>query len=228
VAKGAPTIAVGALGGSPHLTVTVSGPGPIQSVAELKGRKIGITTVASVAEWLPRELSRQQGWGSNGMQLVPLGAIPTQIAAMKNGEIDGMILEFTTASLLEQQGVGRIIVDFSKIIPDFHENIFYVRKDKLASQPDSLRRFLAGWFDTIRYMADHKAETVKIAQKVLNLPENIASRAYDAYMPGFSRDGRFSAAALAVLSRSFVDLGMLPSEPDVKTLYTEALLPKGK
>ena len=32
--------------------------------------------------------------------------------------------------------------------------------------------------------------------------------------------------ALAVLSRSFVEMKTLPAEPDMKTLYTEAFLPK--
>ena len=42
----------------------------------------------------------------------------------------------------------------------------------------------------------------------------------------FSDDGRFNPKALAVLSRSFVDLKFLPAEPDMSKLYTEDFLPK--
>jgi hypothetical protein len=45
-------------------------------------------------------------------------------------------------------------------------------------------------------------------------------------MPMFSDNGKFAPAALEVLSKSWVELGTLPSEPDVKTLYTEEFLPK--
>ena len=113
-------------------------------------------------------------------------------------------------------------------MPDFHENIFYVRKADVQGKADQLRRFLSAWFETVAYMGAHKAETVKIAQRVLNVLDQIVSRAYDAYMPGFSRDGRFNPAALTVLAQSFVDIGMLPSEPDMSKLYTEGLLSKGK
>jgi hypothetical protein len=45
-------------------------------------------------------------------------------------------------------------------------------------------------------------------------------------MPMFSDDGRFGAKALAVLAKSYVALGVLPAEPDMTKLYTEAFLPK--
>jgi hypothetical protein len=49
---------------------------------------------------------------------------------------------------------------------------------------------------------------------------------YDELMPMFSDTGKFEPKALAVLSRSFVEMKTLPAEPDMKTLYTEAFLPK--
>ena len=44
-------------------------------------------------------------------------------------------------------------------------------------------------------------------------------------MPMFSSTGKFEPQALAVLSRSFVEMKTLPSEPDMSRLYTEAFLP---
>ena len=42
----------------------------------------------------------------------------------------------------------------------------------------------------------------------------------------FSSTGKFEPKALAVLSRSFVEMKTLPGEPDMSKLYTEAFLPK--
>ena len=44
-------------------------------------------------------------------------------------------------------------------------------------------------------------------------------------MPMFSDDGRFNPAALATLAKSFVELQLLPAQPDPARLYTEAFLP---
>ncbi len=45
-------------------------------------------------------------------------------------------------------------------------------------------------------------------------------------MPMFSDTGRFDPAALETLRKSYVELKLLPSEPDMAKLYTEAFLPK--
>ena len=42
----------------------------------------------------------------------------------------------------------------------------------------------------------------------------------------FSSTGKFEPQALAVLSRSFVEMKTLPGEPDMSKLYTEEFLPK--
>jgi hypothetical protein len=53
----------------------------------------------------------------------------------------------------------------------------------------------------------------------------IATRDYDAMIGMFNRTGHFNPEALKVVSRSFVEMGMLPSEPDIAPLITEKYLP---
>jgi hypothetical protein len=45
-------------------------------------------------------------------------------------------------------------------------------------------------------------------------------------MPMFSDDGHFSPQALNVLTKSFVEMGTLPQQPNPQDLYTQAFLPK--
>ena len=45
-------------------------------------------------------------------------------------------------------------------------------------------------------------------------------------MAMFSDTGRFDPKALETLRKSYVELQLLPSEPDMSKLYTEAFLPK--
>jgi ABC-type nitrate/sulfonate/bicarbonate transport system substrate-binding protein len=95
----------------------------------------------------------------------------------------------------------------------------------IANRPDDVRGFLKGWFATIAFMRQNKAETVAIAGAVIDKDEDNVSRTYDEVMPMFSDTGRFKPSALAVLAKSFVELGTLPAEPDMSRLYTEAFLP---
>jgi NitT/TauT family transport system substrate-binding protein len=228
VAKGAPVIGVAAIVLAPRMTITVRRDGPIHDAAELRGRKIGVSTAASLTEWLTREYSRRQGWGRDGIAAVALGSDAAQIAAMKTDQIDGLVLDVATALRLESSGDARIVVRFGDIITDFIQNAAYARRDLIAANPDRVRRFLAGWFETIDYMGAHKDESIKIALPIVDLPPDLAARGYDEWMAAYSRDGRFDDAALRLLAQSFVDMKLLASEPDMKQLYTEEFLPPRK
>jgi len=126
---------------------------------------------------------------------------------------------------LEELGVGKILYRFGDIAPHFIIHVIYARKALIADDPDAVRRFLAGWFDTIHYMESHKPEVVKIAAPIMGVSPEIAGRSYDELMPTFSRDGKFDPEALKVLARSYVEMELLPKEPDMQTLITEKFLP---
>ena len=226
VAKGAPVIAVGAIVLSPRMTITVRANGPIRVAADLRGKRIGVSTAASLTEWLTRELARREGWGRDGVQAIALGSDAAQIAAMKTEQIDGLVLDVATALRLESAGEGRIVLYFGDIIKDFIQNAAYARRDLVAAEPDRVRRFLAGWYETIAYMGTHKPESIKIALPIVDLPSELAARGYDEWMEAYSRDGKFDPVALGLLAKSFVEMGLLPSEPDMSRLYTEEFLPK--
>jgi len=55
---------------------------------------------------------------------------------------------------------------------------------------------------------------------------DIAASTYDVMMDAFSKNGKFEPAALRVLGRSFVELDLLPKEPEMSTLLTEEFLPR--
>jgi ABC-type nitrate/sulfonate/bicarbonate transport system substrate-binding protein len=228
VAKGAPVIAVGAIVLSPRMTITVRANGPIRQAQDLRGKRIGVSTSASLTEWLTRELSRREGWGRDGVQAVALGSDAAQIAAMKTDQIDGLVLDVATALRLEGAGEGRIVLYFGDIIKDFIQNAAYARRDLVAANPDIVRRFLAGWYDTIAYMGTHKEASIRIALPIVDLPPDLAARGYQQWMEAYSRDGRFDPVALGLLAKSFVEMGLLPTEPEMSRLYTEEFLPPAK
>jgi len=209
-----------ALGSGP--AVRPDGP---KTAAELRAKKISVSTAGSLTYWLVSETSRRQGWGPKGIEIAPMGALPGQIAAMKRGDIDGAIMDIGNAFELEKRGEGRILVRFTDI-KDFHIHVIFATDTLIAGRPQAVRAFLKGWFETVAFMRKNKPETVAIASEVTHKEAEINSRVYDELMPMFSDDGKFNASALATLAKSYVELQLLPQEPDMKALYTEAFLPK--
>ena len=206
------------------LAIVVRPDGP-KTVADLKGKKVSVSTPGSLTYFLVSETSRRQGWGPAGIDIKPMGAMPGQLAAMKRGDIDAAIMDVGNAFNLEKIGEGRILVRFTQM-KDFHIHVIFGTDKIIAGKPAVVRSFLEGWFESIRFMRASKAETVKIAMEVTHKDAEITSRVYDEIMPMFSDHGRYDAKALAVLAKSLVELKILPTEPDMSKLYTEAFLPK--
>jgi NitT/TauT family transport system substrate-binding protein len=225
IAKGSPVKAIAAMAGPPLLLAIVVRPDGPKTVADLKGKKISVSTLGSLTAWLVSQTSRRQGWGPQGIDIEPMGTMPGQIAALKRGDIDGIIMDISNAFDLEKKGEGHILVRFTDI-KDFIIHVIYATNKAIANRPNDLRNFVKGWFETIAFMRSHKDESVKIASAVIGKDADITGRTYDELMPMFSDNGKFSPDAMAVLAKSWVELGTLPSEPDVKTLYTEEFLPK--
>ena len=227
IEKGSPVKAVAAMAGAPRLLALLVRPdGSVKSVADLKGRKIAVSTVSSLTAWLVSELSRQQGWGPNGIDVVPLGATPGQFAALKTHQIDGLVADIATLLQAEANGSGKILFRFGDLVQDFHIHVIFATDKLIATRPDAIRSFLEAWFETIAFMRQDKATTIAIAKEVIHVDPAITARTYDELMPMFSADGKFDPKALAVLSRSYVDLKILPAEPDMSKFYTEEFLPQ--
>jgi len=228
IVKGAPVKAIAAMAGPPLLLTLVvrKDDDTIKTPADLKGKRVSVSTAGSLTYWLVSETSRQQGWGPNGITISPMGATQPQIAALKRKEIDGMVTDISTALTLERDGGMRILMRFGDLVKDFHIHVIFATNKAIAEKPEPLRNFLKGWFETIAFMRKNKAETVAIAKDVINKDAEITAETYDGLMPMFSGTGHFNPKALDVLAKSYVELKLLDSEPDPKQLITEALLPK--
>jgi NitT/TauT family transport system substrate-binding protein len=146
-------------------------------------------------------------------------------SALKTKSVDAAIVNLAVALNYVQRGEGRVLLRFGDLVRDFHIHVIFATDKVIAEKPQALRSFLKGWFETIAFMRTNKAGTVTIAKDVMGTDEATAAGIYDELMPMFSDHGRFNPKALAVLSRSFVEMKTLPTEPDMTKLFTEAFLP---
>jgi NitT/TauT family transport system substrate-binding protein len=225
-AKGAPAIGVAAMYGPPaNLALVLPFGSPIRTIADLKGKRIGVTTVGSLTDWLVRELSRQQGWGSDGIQILALGPMQARLAAIQRGELDGMVIEAATGYELEEAGKAKNFLLFGDIAKDFYTHVIFATDDLIEKRPDLLRRFLRGWFKTIAFMRANKDFAVASEAKTIEVKPSIAAKIYDAQISGFSADGAWNPAAIDVIRHSLKELGILSVVPEAKAIYNDQFVP---
>jgi ABC-type nitrate/sulfonate/bicarbonate transport system substrate-binding protein len=226
MAKGVPAKAVAAMAGVPrNMAVMVGYNSTAKTVDDLKGKKLGVTTVGSLTDWIGKRINALKGWGAEGITTVPIGGMPPARAAIKTGQIDGYIGALETGYALEEAKEWRVITTATPFVDDFITHVFFVRDDVIAKRPEAVRAFLKGWFETIAFMKANKDKTVEITSKVLNLSPAVISRAYDEQIPIFSTDGTFDPKAVVALKQSFIEMGLLKEMPDDKVMFTTQFVP---
>jgi ABC-type nitrate/sulfonate/bicarbonate transport system substrate-binding protein len=228
VAKGAPMTAICETAGPPSfLSIGVPWDSPIRSLDELKGKRIGVSTAGSLTDWLAKDLARKKGWGPQDLTVVTLGNAPTAIiAAFREHLVDAYVNVNSMFLAMEENRTGRILAPVSQYEGKLAAGALYASKHLIDSDPDAVRAFIASWIETIAFILTHKAETVKIESEITGFSQNVMSRDYDLSIGMFTKDCRFDAESLATLQRSFVELKLLPTPPDMSALHTEAFLPK--
>ena len=224
--KGVPALAVAALAGAPW-SMTLAAPmnTTIKSFDDLKGKKIGVSSAGSMTDWLVREVSRQRGWGPEGIISLPLGAERTRLAAMRAGELDGSVVADQNAYSYEENNAGKMVLSFGEVVKDFHAHILFARDDIRLKNPDLVRRVILGWFRTVAWMRANREQGIRISAKAINVSQTAVARAWDNELRLMSTDGAFNPAAIEVIRKSLPQLGLLETVPDAASLFTGEFVP---
>ena len=229
IAKGAPLKAVAALSGPPRILVlVVRSDKSVTSVDQLKGRTVAITNFGSLTDWAVAQLLTSKGWKASDVQMAAVGSTPARIAALKAKNADAAVVDIGAALNLEDHGDAKILVGFGDVIKNFQNQIIYASDKIIKDNPQAVRGFVAGWFETIAYAKSHKPETVAFLQKAMHYSPSVAGKAYDALFPTdfFSTDGTIDPKTLAAMAKNFYEQKRLPKEVDLTQYVTTQFLPK--
>jgi NitT/TauT family transport system substrate-binding protein len=221
--KGVPATAIAAITGAPwNLVVNVGVTSRMTSLDDLRGKTLGVTSSGSLTDWMAHEIGRSKSWGPDGVKTFPSGSARTSLAALKTGDIDGVVMGAATAYDSQLHGGSRVLANFGDIAPKFHSNVLYARNAFIAEHPDLVQKFVDGWFATVAFARNNPEVVIRVGAKTLGIEEASARAAYDAEITKMLRDnGRFDPEAVETIRRSLADMGALETVPPAEKLYDE-------
>jgi NitT/TauT family transport system substrate-binding protein len=226
MAKGVPAKGVAAFASSPYsIALVVKYDSPYKTIADLKGKKLAVTSVGSLTDWLVKRMALAEGWKQSDLTAVPLGGLEPFLAALKTNQVEGLILATEVGYAMEEQKNGRILFDLASYAPDFITHVIYARQALIDKQPDLVQRFVNGWFQTIAFIKANKEKSVEIAARVLKQSPAVMSRTYDVEIKMMSDDGVFDPKALTVIKQSFTEMGILDAAPKDDEVLTRQFVP---
>lgn len=141
--------------------------GSIHSVADLKGKNLGITELGSGTQTLTTALLAKAGIAANQVHFIPVGAGDTFIAAMKQGRIDAGMTTEPTISRLIQSGDGKMLVDMlspektqAALGGNYPFICIFMNTDYVNSHHDVVQKLVNAYVKTLKWIHTHSAQEI--------------------------------------------------------------------
>lgn len=112
----------------------------IDSVADLKGKSLGVTSVASSGRTFARTAMELDGMDPDSAKFVPIGVGAQQLNAVKDGKVDALALWDTQYAILEGAGVKLTPLTVPQVADSWGGG-FAVTKETLENKKDVIERF---------------------------------------------------------------------------------------
>lgn len=185
VAQGLPVRRVGTLVATPLNTLLVLADGPIQSIADLKGKKVGFSIGGFEDAILKRMLA------GHDLTLDDIELINVNFSlspALMSGQVDAVIGAFRNFELNQMDILGRPGRAFyveEEGVPAYDELILIANADKLDD--DRLPRFLDALEAGVQFLINHPDESWQLfIGKRPDLDDELNRRAWAATLPRFA------------------------------------------
>lgn len=213
--------------------VSLRGSG-IAKPADLKGRKIGVYSLASGTRQALQVLLHSAGLTEADVTVVVTGVL--NFAPLIQGQVDATAATDTGLLVGRRRGLPEVdVMQVGDVLPA-SSDLFVVRDEVYRSRREALRRFLRAYRDAAAWMIARPEEAAQLAAKraidgtdpALNLEiirlRNAASVSALTRAKGL---GAIDTAALQAAADVYRKLGLVQRPLDVRQVVSQDLLPQG-
>jgi len=159
----------------------------IRAMADLKGKRLGISRFGSNTDFGTRYLLKKHNIADREVTFLQFGEAQAIFAALQSGTIHGGVLSYPTTAAAIRKGF-RELVDFSDIGIEFPNSNVVVTDRFLQSQPDMARRFLMGYVVGLHRYKTDAAFTKRVMGKYLRVTDQaVLDETYNLFAPKMPR-----------------------------------------
>lgn len=221
VAEGLPLVRFGTLVATPLNTLVVLQDSPIQSLADLKGRKVGFS-VGGFEDALLRAMLAPYGLSLDDVTLINVNfsLSPALIA----GQVDAVIGAFRNFELNQMDIVGKpgrafYVEEYG--VPAYDELILVARDDRTGDP--RLRAFLDAVEQGVQFLVNHPDESwAHFINGRPELDDELNRRAWRDTLPRFAlRPAALDSERYARFSRFLAEQGLIPEAHPADAYATE-------
>jgi NitT/TauT family transport system substrate-binding protein len=204
----------------------------ITKPADLKGKKIGVYSLASGTRLSLQLLLAQAGLKESDVEVVVTGLL--NFAPLMQGQVDATAATDTGLAVARFRGLKDFnVMEVGRWLP-MSSDVLVVREDTYRQQKDMLRAFVRAWRDSALWMISQPEQAAVLAQKkaidgqnlelnreIIRL-RNLSSVSVLTQRQGL---GTVDTDALQKGAQVFQSAGLISRVPDLRSVVATDLLP---
>lgn len=191
----------------------------VQSLKDLKGKRIGITQKGSTFHYMLGRMLETQGMSLDDVEIVPLNKVSAVMAALESKQIDGCILNEPNITKVQKAGYGKLVVQVGDVIPYQTSAIFY--SPEFMQNKDAAARFMKAYVKACSYYyeaAIEKKDAKKLDEVVNIVAKYVKAPADDikAGLPYIDKNGQLLASDIDTQIKWYTANKMMSGKLDAK------------
>src|SRR5262245_4523742 len=164
----------------------------VRSVGELKGKKVGVSSIGSGPDSLLRDVLKKNGIeGGREVVILPVGSGIARFYALEAHSVDAAMLSIPANFMAQDAGFRQLVSFIDQDMVELQGSVL-TSVQLLESDPKLVERFLRGSIKGFRTIRDNRAVTIQALTRFLKLKEVEVARIYDVIRPGLTPDGILS------------------------------------
>jgi ABC-type nitrate/sulfonate/bicarbonate transport system substrate-binding protein len=179
-----------------------------KSVAQLKGKKIGVSFPADTPHVILKRFLRQQGLDPDrDVSYVSGQFSPVALQSLLGGVIDAAVLAPPFNVLAEEKGL-KLLTYLGQSVPDATVSNGIVTSDqKIKSRPDEVKRMVRASLKSLYSFRQNKAAAVEFLANHFEIPKTTATKVYPNAIDILTLDGQISEEKLRQILDMMQDTG---------------------
>ena len=183
----------------------------IHSLAELRGRRIGILSRGSCDDYFIRCLLQNQEIDpDHEATLVPLGSAYSDPACFASGRIDAGFMVEPALSSGESKGIFHVLTRVGDFFPRYQWGGIFASDSWIRDNLDLLTALMDGYRMTVRQMAADPEACVPLGSRMFGVEPAVFRSALNRHLPNLEPDATIDIEGLENCIRIQRELGAIP------------------
>jgi len=187
----------------------------IRSVADLRGKRIGVSQFGGTSDLSARLALRHYGIEpEKDAILIQIGAEGVRMAALRGGSVSAIIVPVPAVAILKREGFNE--VSFVGDVVEFASNGYTTTEQRIKEHPQEVKKVVRSIYRGLRFAKENPEGTIGVIQREWKVDPEIAKESYRAIVKALNEDGIIGAKQLKIhfdlIRRSDKNIGEIPVE----------------